>query len=123
MSGTLGYAISCLALALAGLAVCWPLLDGDGRAGTMTAAAVALPIQVGAFAILRRGWRRRGPFLAAWAGGMLARLAAVSGAAVLVSRSELPPAPTLLALAAFFLGMLLLEPLFLQRGPAGAEAR
>jgi hypothetical protein len=81
--------------------------------GTVTAAALALPLQVGAFAALQWGWSTRGHFLAAWALGMLARITTVAVALVLVLVSELPPAPTLLALASFLFVMLLIEPFFL----------
>ena len=113
MTRTTGYAASCATLALVGVAASWPLLDGSGRAGVLTAAALALPLQVGAFWALSRGWDDKRRFFAAWAGGMLLRMGVVAGAAGLVVVSGLPPMATLLGLASFFFGMLLLEPLFL----------
>jgi hypothetical protein len=89
-------------------------LDGSGRVGVLTAAVVALPLQIGAFAALRWGWSKRENFFATWIGGILARLMAVSAVAVAVALSDLSPAPTLLSLAGFFFAMLLLEPLFLK---------
>jgi hypothetical protein len=115
LSRTFGYAVSCALLALLGVVASWPWLDGSGRTGVLTAAAVALPLQVGTFAALRWGWSRRQHFLAAWVGGTLTRLLAVAAVATFVYVSRLAPAPTLLALAGFFFGMLLIEPLFLLR--------
>jgi len=124
VSRTLPYAVSCSALLLLGTAATWPLLEPAGRQGTLVAAVVALPLQIASFAALDAWWERRDRFLLAWLGGMLLRVAAVVGAAVLVTFSTLPPAPTLLALAGFFLGMLLLEPFFLRRpASTGAEGR
>jgi hypothetical protein len=117
---TIRYAAACTALAMAGVLLCWPLLDGSGRIGTITAAALALPVQVGAFAALRWGWSRRNHFLAAWAAGMMARALLVGVGLVLVLVSDLPPAPTLLSLAAFLFGMLLIEPFFIAKDLHGA---
>jgi hypothetical protein len=116
-SRTVRYAAACTALAIVGVLLCWPLLDGSGRKGALAAAALALPVQVCAFAGLTWGWSARSRFLAAWALGMLARAVAVGVALLLVVRTGLPPAPTLLALASFLFAMLLLEPLFLRGDP------
>jgi len=88
--------------------------------GTVAAAALALPVQVAAFAALRWGWSRRRHFLAAWAAGMMARVLLVGVGLVLVLVSDLPPAPTLLALAGFLFGMLLIEPFFIAKDLRGA---
>lgn len=114
MSRTLGYAVSCALLILLGLVASWPWLNGSGRTGVLTAAAVALPLQIATFAALRWGWSKRENFFAAWIGGILTRLMAVAAVAVAVALSNLAPAPTLLSLAGFFFAMLLLEPLFLK---------
>jgi hypothetical protein len=92
--------------------ICWPLLDGSGRLGTVVAAALALPVQVAAFAALLWGLARRNHLLAAWAAGMMARVLLVVVGLVLVLVLGLPPAPTLLALASFLFAMLLIEPFF-----------
>ena len=117
---TLRYAAACTALAIVGVLICWPLLDGSGRMGTIVAAALALPVQVAAFAALRWGWSQRNHFLAAWAAGMMARVLLVAVCLVLVLLSELPPAPTLLGLASFLFGMLLIEPFFINKEVRGA---
>lgn len=120
MTGTLRYAAACGALACAGVLATWPLLDGSGRTGVAVAAALALPLQIGAFAALAWGWSAGNRFLAAWVGGMLARMVAIGGAVAVVVLADLPPAPTLLGLAAFFFSMLLIEPLFIGTKPLEA---
>ena len=123
MTRTLKYATSCATLALVGVAASWPLLDGSGRAGVLSAAALALPLQVAAFWALSASWDNKQRFFAAWAGGMLLRMGVVAGAAGLVVALGLPPLATLLGLAAFFFGMLLLEPFFLSSPTRGAATR
>jgi hypothetical protein len=57
-----------------------------------------------------------------WMGGTLVRMGLILVAALVLTRvEELPPAPTLLALAGFFFGLLLLEPLFLRRQEADSS--
>jgi hypothetical protein len=112
---TARYALACVALTLFGVLACWPLLDGSGRTGVLVAAALALPLQICAFAALAWGWSVRTRFLAAWVGGTLARMGILGAAVALVYFTTLPPAPTLLALTAFFFAMLLIEPLFIGR--------
>ena len=95
--------------------VCWVV------SGPITAAGLALPVQVAAFAALRWGWSRRNHFLAAWVAGMLARVVLVGVGLVLVLVSGLPPAPTLLALASFLFAMLLIEPFFISKEIRGGR--
>jgi len=52
-------------------------LDGPGLAGVLAAAAVALPVQIGAFAALTRVRVGTNAFLAAWVGGTVVRMAVV----------------------------------------------
>jgi hypothetical protein len=111
-------ALLALLLVNAGL---WPFLSPPARNGLLVAATVAYPIQMVAFFLLIRFWGSGKRFLLVWLGGTVARLAVVLAAALLLTRiRELPPAPTLLGLAGFFFGLLLLEPLFL--GPGGDES-
>ena len=117
MKGWTGYTALTLFVLAVTVGLLWPLLSPPGRTGVLVAAAVAWPVQVVAFGLLLRMRDRLHGFLAIWAGGTLVRLGLVGAAAVVVARRpELPPAPTLLALAGFFFVMLLLEPLFF--GPA-----
>ena len=120
MTAVLRYAAVALALLAAAVAALWTVLDPSGRSGVLMAAAVALPVQVAAFAWLVRGRKRStNAFLAAWAGGTLVRMATVlAGGLILIRATAAAPAPTLLGLAGFFFALLLLEPLF---WGAGAE--
>jgi hypothetical protein len=101
-------------------AVLWPLVSPPARTGILVAALVAYPIQMLAFFLLARFWNDKKRFLLMWAGGTVVRMGVILGAALVLTRVDgLPPAPTLLGLAGFFFGLLLLEPLFLR--PRGAE--
>jgi hypothetical protein len=111
------YALACAGVVGAAVLVAAVTLDGPGLAGVLAAAAVALPVQIGAFAALT--WVRVGTnaFLAAWVGGTAVRMAVVGLAGwALVASPRFPPLPTLLGLAGFFSVMLLMEPHFLGLG-------
>ncbi len=96
-------------------AAIWPLLGPDARRGLLIAAAVAYPIQLVAFGLMVRYRDRANAFLAVWAGGTLVRMGSVLAVGVLLLKVEVAdPAALLLALAGFFFGLLLLEPLFLR---------
>lgn len=116
-----GVAASLLLLVIAGL---WPWVAPSARTGILVAAGVAYPVQVTAFGFLVRFWGEGKRFLLVWMGGTVVRMGVLLLAALAVSRMEaLPPAPTLLAMAGFFFGLLLLEPLFLRpRGPESTES-
>ena len=110
------YALACFGLVgvvslLAALA-----LEPEDLKGVLAAAAVAAPVQILAFTALARAPGGSNAFLAAWMGGSLVRLVVLGAAAwVLVALQGLPRAPTLLGLAGFLFGMLLMEPWFLRR--------
>ena len=100
------------------LMVLWPFLEPAGRTGVMIAAAVALPVQVVAFWALNRHRAELNGFLAAWIGGTVLRMMVVAFVAFAVIRSGVDGAvPMLLALAGFFFGLLLLEPVYFETGP------
>jgi hypothetical protein len=113
MSASLKYAatgVGAIALIVIGL---WPFLDDAGRNGVMVAAGVALPVQVLAFTALNRFRGETNGFLAAWVGGTLLRMVVLAVVAITVIRSGTEGAvPMLLALAGFFFGLLLLEPVY-----------
>ncbi len=91
------------------------LLDGERQRGVLLAAAVALPVQLGAFGLLLRWRHRPNGFLAAWVGGALARLLALGGVAVLVWRSSgFDPLWTLMGVAGLLFVLHLVEPLVLR---------
>jgi hypothetical protein len=120
MSASVRYGAS--SVALIGLLTLglWPFLDAAGRMGVLVAAAVAIPIQVGAFVVLVRYRGEVKGFMAAWAGGMAIRAAALLVVAILVIRSGSASAiPMLLALAGFFFALLLLEPVCFKADPPG----
>jgi hypothetical protein len=97
----------------------WPFLDPESRRGIVIAAAIALPVQIGAFALLIRYRDNMNGFLAIWAGGTLVRMAVVGITAVIVIRSGAAGAvPMLLGLAGFFFGLLLLEPIYFRSAAA-----
>lgn len=119
MSPSLKYAMSggC-AVALIALGL-WPFLDSAGRNGVMLAAAIALPVQVIAFAVLNRYHGQVSGFLAAWVGGTFMRMAVIAVAAIVVIRSGMDGGVAmLLALAGFLFGLLLLEPMFFGAKPS-----
>jgi len=87
----------------------------------LLAALVAYLVQMVAFFMLVRFWGDGKRFLLVWVGGTVVRIGVILVVALVVSQGDsLPPAPTLLALAGFFFGLLLLEPLFLR--PRGVES-
>jgi hypothetical protein len=116
LSRTAKYAGACLALVAAVTVGAAMLVDPRSLFGVLAAAAVALPIQVGAFALLASARAGTNRFLAAWVGGTLVRLTVVGLGGWALIRAGLPRAPTLLGLAGFFFVMLLLEPVFLGLG-------
>lgn len=91
----------------------WPVLDAAGRRGLLIAAAIALPVQLLAFAGLVMVRGRLNGFLAVWVGGTLLRVLVIAVTAFVAIRSGAEGlAPLLLGLAGFFFGLLLLEPVF-----------
>jgi len=101
----------------------WPWLSPSARTGLLVAGLVAYPVQIVAFFLLVRFWGSGNRFLLVWVGGTVVRMAVILVAALALTQlGGLPPAPTLLGLAGFFFGLLLLEPFFLRpRGNEGNE--
>lgn len=124
MTSTAGYAFICFLLVGAVTLGLWPFLSPPARTGVLVAALVAYPVQVLAFGLLVRLRHHGKGFAVAWGGGTLVRFGVIGAVAVLVvRRPSLPPVPTLLALAGFLFGMLLLEPLFFRKAaPADHES-
>lgn len=118
MSAGIRYAASGVGACALMVLVLWPFLDPAGRTGVLLAAAIALPVQIAAFALLLRQRGELNGFLAVWVGGTLVRMMVLGIAAFAVIRSGMDGAiPMLLALPAFFFGLLLLEPVYFRPGP------
>jgi hypothetical protein len=112
------YAVTGVSIVALSVLALWPFLDPAGREGIVIAAAIALPIQVGAFAALVRYRGQLNGFLAVWVGGTLLRMLVVGLVAVFAIRSGADGGiPMLLALAGFFFGLLLLEPMYFRLEP------
>lgn len=118
MSPTLKYAVAGLGIVSTATVVALPFLTPAGRRGVVMAALIALTVQIAAFWGIFRFKNELSSFLAAWIGGTLVRLAVVAVVAAGVVRNGADGAiPTLLALAGFFFGLLLLEPVYFRDGP------
>jgi hypothetical protein len=110
----LKYGLACAALVGSAVLVAALFVGRSGLAGLLAAAVVALPVQIGLFALMARSAVGTNRFLAAWIGGMLVRMLVVGLVALALYLSPgLPEAPTLIGLVGFFFMMVLLEPLFL----------
>lgn len=116
MRSSARYGASAVLLVAAATVVLWPFLDAPGREGVLVAGAVALPVQIGSFALLQRFRSQLRRFLTVWIGGTVLRMCMIGAVAVFVLRSGTVGAvPALLALATFFFALLLLEPVYFGR--------
>jgi hypothetical protein len=113
---TRNYAITGTALVLLTTLGAWPFVGPAGRLGIVLAGVVALPVQIGSYALLERHRNQVNGFLAAWVGGTLVRMIVIGAVAgvVIWSRHD-AGLPMLLALASFFFVLLLLEPVYFRR--------
>ncbi len=95
--------------------VTFPWLDGPGRVGLLAAAALVLPVQIAAFALLSKHAARPVEGLVAWIGAAAVRMAVVIAAGVAVATlPALSPVATLIGCAGLFFVLLMLEPIFLE---------
>lgn len=116
MRPAVGYAAAAFALLLAGAGLSYVVLGPEHGLGVVVAAVVAYPVMVVSFAVMVRFREGGNRFLAAWIGGVLARLVVLGLAVVAVMEVDaLRPASTLLAVAGFFFALLLLEPVFFRK--------
>ena len=117
---TRNYAITGTGLVVLASLLVWPFADAATRLGIVLAAIVALPIQIVGYALLDRHRDEANRFLAAWVGGTLVRLVTLGSVAcgVIWSGHEAGLA-MLFALASFFFGLLLLEPVYFRRSRRG----
>ena len=118
MNASIKYAATGVSIVALAVLALWPFLDPSGRKGVLVAAAIAVPIQVIAFAALVRFRGRLKGFLTVWVGGTALRMVVVGTVSFFAIRSGAEGAmPMLLALAGFFFGLLLLEPVYFRLGP------
>lgn len=116
---TARYAAAGLGLVAAVVLVLGLLMDPSGTRGVLVAGAMAWTVQVVAFGALLRYREGATSFLVAWSAGTLVRMGVIFlGALMVIRMPELPPVPTLLALAGFFFGLLLLEGFFFWKATA-----
>lgn len=120
MSAVVGYALWSLLLVSGATGALVAVLGPGQELGVVVAAAVAYPVMVVSFAVMVRFRGAGNRFLAAWIGGVLVRLLVLGTVVAAVMAVEaLEPAATLLALAGFFFGLLLLEPVFFRKAAGG----
>ena len=123
MSAATKYAFTGIALVTVVTLLLVPFLDPAGRRGVVIAAAIAVPVQVGAFSAMLHFRSHWNSFLAVWAGGTVLRMAVVAFVAFIAIRTSAEGAvPMLLALAGFFFALLLLEPMYFKLEPGETPA-
>ncbi|MDZ7779202.1 MAG: hypothetical protein U5R14_04580 [Gemmatimonadota bacterium] len=113
--------VSSLIVALiAGITV--PFLDAAGRLGFAAAGVVALPLQVGLFALLVHARDDSSRFMTWWGLGVLGRVVAVAAVGLGVRSFQVfDPTVTMMATVGLFYIFLLLEPVFLRRDGRATE--
>ena len=111
------YTLSAILIIAAVVGVLWPLVGSGGHVSLLAAAAVALPVQLAAFAVLVRSRSNPNSFLFWWAAGVLARMGVVVLLGLSLSALEwLNPSVFLLTVCGLFFILLLLEPVFFSAG-------
>ena len=116
------YSIAGFLLVLVATLGMWPFMGPAGHRSLLLAAAVALPVQVGAFALLVRAGAHPTRFLLWWAVGVLARMAIVISVGLAITNLEgIEPSVLLLSIAGFFFALLLMEPAFFDRNRDTAQ--
>ncbi len=110
----LRFALIGLGLTLAtGLLVARFYTGLDERRAILISACIALPLQIGTFAVVRAVPRDH--VMAAWAGGALVRFVALFVYGFVLAKAlGLPSAPALVSFAGFLFALTLVEPLLLK---------
>ncbi len=117
MSALARYAVTSMVLIGLGAAVISWFLDASGRKGVLLAALIAYPVQLVAFRLLERAEQEAGRFFFWWGAGIAIRVTVLILVGLASFRLEsVGPAALLLSLAGFFLLLVLIEPMFLNRG-------
>lgn len=113
MSASARYGIASITVIALATLLFWPFLAPAGRRGVLLAAVVAVPLQIASFTLLCRFRGELKRFLVVWVGGTVVRMLAIGAVAFLLLRSGTDGVvTTLLALATFFFGLLLMEPMY-----------
>lgn len=116
------YTITAVLFVLTAVGVSWPFADEPARLSLLAAAGVALPVQVGTFALMVRSGIDTHRFMMWWGVGVLGRmLVVVAVGLALESLTAIDPTVLLLATCGFFFALLLLEPFFFPRGNESAR--
>lgn len=111
------YAALATLVVLGAVGAGWLPASPEGRRGLLVAGGIALPLQLGAFAILVVQRTGSPGFLAAWVGSTLVRFGVVAGAAFWVAGMEgVDTLVALLTLVGLLFVLLLLEPWMLRPG-------
>ncbi len=117
MKAWIGYALVSLAAVGVLAAGASLVLENASRGSILVSAVVAWTLQLVAFAVLLAVRHQPRLFMAGWAGGMGLRGLALGALAWAGSRvAALSPEPLLLSFVAFVFVLVLLEPVFLNRG-------
>lgn len=107
------YAIASIVVVLVLVGAVWPFVEVAGRAGLLLAAAIVLPVQLVAFALVFRSIGDSKQFLLRWGIGVMVRTAVVAGIGLTLDSFEgFEPAVLLMAVCGFFFALLVLESVF-----------
>lgn len=110
------YALTACLLTAAAAAMTALLVEPASVTAVWTGAAIALGVQLAAFAAMVALRDHASLFLVGWLAGMVLRFGAVGAMALWLSRTDaLPQAAALVSLVGFVFLLLLLEPIFLRR--------
>ena len=110
------YAIAGFLVVLVATLALWPFVGAEGHRSLLISAAVALPVQIGAFALLSRALGDPRKFMMWWGAGVLGRVLVVIGLGLAITRLDgIDPSVLLMSAAGYFFALLLLEPAFFDR--------
>ncbi len=118
MKAWTAYAGASLVLVAACAGLAGAATGGAATRAIWLSAGLAWVLQLIAFALLVGVRRQASLFMFGWVGGMGLRFLTLGVLAYFGTRSTaLPAEPLLISFVAFLVGLILLEPVFLKRGP------
>ena len=107
------YAIASIVVVLVLVGAVWLFVDVAGHASLLLAAAIVLPVQLLAFALVFRSVGDSSQFLLRWGIGVMVRTAVVAGIGLTLDSFEgFEPTVLLMAVCGFFFALLILESVF-----------